>query len=153
MKRTLPNFDRKAPSARFLKQAVASPATDIWAPGGDGDERVVATVRSLLKRIEDGGEKACLEIAGELDGWTKDTVVVSKEEVEAVIANLPQSLKEDVQFQHARVTNFAREQLKSLHEFEVELYPGVTTGGRSSRWRPQAATFLVADFRTSPVQL
>jgi len=129
MKATVPNFARKGPSARFLKQATGgSPATEIWAPGGDGDERVVSTVRSLLKRIEEGGEKAVLEIAGELDGYTGDTIVVSKEEVEAVIANLPQSLKEDVQFQHARVTNFAREQLKSLHEFECELYPGVTTG-------------------------
>ena len=42
---------------------------------------------------------------------------------------LPQ-VKEDVEFQYEQVTRFAQHQLDSMHNFDVELSPGVTAGQR-----------------------
>lgn len=106
-----------------------SPATASWVPGGGEDEvKTQAQVSDMLKTIEAGREAACLKFARDLDGWTKDTVVVSPQEVAAAIATLDEQTKSDVQFQHANVRAFALEQVKSLHDFECELLPGVITG-------------------------
>lgn len=97
--------------------------------------------------------------ASELDNWPADrSPVVSAAELEDTLARVPQRVKDDIQFQHDRVVEFAMEQRKSLHEFEVhviaasccfvlqlytpadnphntlvlqvELFPGVKTGQR-----------------------
>jgi len=120
-------FTRAAPSANILKRAIDSPASSAWAPGGN-DDAIGKRVSEMLAKIESGREAAVLEIAKNLDKWEKDTIVVSDDELKALIATVPEKVKADVQFQHARVKNFAEAQLKSLHSFEAELFPGVITG-------------------------
>jgi sulfopropanediol 3-dehydrogenase len=82
----------------------------------------------MLDDIEANREAACLKYARDLDGWTKDTVVVSKQDLEKAISTLSESDKKDVEFQYQRVFDFAKAQVDSLKSFETELYPGVMTG-------------------------
>jgi sulfopropanediol 3-dehydrogenase len=127
----LPEAKDAAPSLEFSKQAVASPLTTVWAPGGSGgDDACVKMVAEVLAKISSEREAAVLELAKKFDNWTKDTVIVSKQEIADATASLPDVWKEDVRYQNERVTRMAKAQLASLHGFEMELSPGCTVGQR-----------------------
>ncbi len=106
-------------SVTYLKKAEKTPAS--------GEDETRALVQDMLKQIEQGREEKVREYARKLDKWN-DEIIVSPEEIARRTAELPQSVKDDVQFAHDRVANFARRQRESISEFEVELFPGLVTG-------------------------
>merc|ERR1719235_417301 len=77
-----------------------------------------------LKRVEMGGEQAVAELCKELDSYT-GPILLSKEEWEAGAALCSSQAKHDIEYAHANVKAFAEKQLESIHEFEVELSPGI----------------------------
>lgn len=93
------------------------------------DTATAETVRRMLAEIESGGEEAARQYAREFDGWHGDIVVGEAEFAKAAAALSP-GVKDDIRFARDRVQEFARRQLDSLHEFEVELIPGLVTGQR-----------------------
>ena len=105
----------------YLKKAEKTAAT-----GEDDTRKIVA---DMLGAIEAGGEAKAREYAEKLDGWTKD-IVLSRDEIDAAIALVPEQTKLDIQFSHKRVKSFAEAQLASMGEFEVELSPGLFAGQR-----------------------
>ena len=54
--------------------------------------------------------------------------MVSREQIEAAKAEVPEQLKRDIQFAYERVSKFARAQRDSIGQFEVELSPGLFAG-------------------------
>ena len=108
-------------SVTHLKRATRTPETAV------GDTR--DTVERMLRDIELRGEPAVREYAEKLDGWSGDFVVDAGAIVQAT-ASLSARVKEDIAFAHRQVLEFARRQRDSLHEFEVELHPGLVTGQR-----------------------
>ena len=105
----------------IVKKAAKTPAT--------GEDDTAKIVRDMLADIEQGGEDKAREYAHKLDGWDKE-IVVSPEEVESAIAQVPEQAKHDIQFSHQRVKAFAEAQLASMSEFETELSPGLFAGQR-----------------------
>ncbi len=105
----------------YLKKAEKTAAT-----GEDDTRKIVA---DMLGAIEVGGEAKAREYAEKLDGWTKD-IVLSRDEIDAAIALVPEQTKLDIQFSHKRVKSFAEAQLASMGEFETELSPGLFAGQR-----------------------
>lgn len=105
---------------RYLKKAEKTAST------GEEDTRQI--VMEMLREIEEGGEKKALEYAEKLDGWKKGDPIVSREAIEAAKEKVPQRLRDDIDFAHARVSAFAERQRESAHEFEVELSPGLFAG-------------------------
>ncbi len=108
-------------STQLLKKAAKTPQT------GEGDTR--ALVERMLAEIELRGEAAVREYAEKLDGWTSD-FLVSTEQIASAGATLSQQVKDDIRFAHRQVHDFARKQRESLHEFEMELHPGLIAGQR-----------------------
>jgi sulfopropanediol 3-dehydrogenase len=106
---------------QYLKKAAMTPAS------GEDDTR--ATVAGMLRDIEEGGEARALHFAESLDGWKGD-VVVSKADIAAAAASVPEQIKRDIQFAYDRVRGFAEAQLSSMVEFETELSPGLIAGQR-----------------------
>jgi sulfopropanediol 3-dehydrogenase len=78
---------------------------------------------------EEGGEEKAREYAQKLDGWEKE-IILSRAEIDAAIALVPEQTKLDIQFSHQRVKGFAEAQLASMSEFEAELSPGLFAGQR-----------------------
>ena len=105
----------------YLKRAEKTAAT------GEDDVRDVVT--GMLKEIEEGGEEKCIEFTRKFDKW-EGGIVVSTEAIEAAAGKIPDQLKSDIQFAHARVRDFATAQLDSMNEFEVELSHGLYAGQR-----------------------
>ncbi len=108
-------------ATQYLKRAEKTAAS------GEADVR--EAVERMLREIEAGGEAAALDCARKLDDWQGE-VVVSAKEIAQAAGRVPDRLKEDIGFAHARVRDFAKAQLDSMTEFEIELTPGLFTGQR-----------------------
>jgi len=108
-------------SIEIVKKASKTPAT--------GEDDTAQIVRTMLQEIEEGGETKAREYAQKLDGWDKD-IILSRAEIDAAIALVPEQTKLDIQFSHQRVKAFAEAQLASMSEFETELSPGLFAGQR-----------------------
>ena len=108
-------------SIEIVKKASKTPAT--------GEDDTAQIVRTMLQEIEEGGETKAREYAQKLDGWDKD-IILSRAEIDAAIALVPEQTKLDIQFSHQRVKAFSEAQLASMSEFETELSPGLFAGQR-----------------------
>jgi sulfopropanediol 3-dehydrogenase len=102
-----------------LKSAKRSPAAE--------DSQTRETVERMLAEIEAGGEAKALDYCRTLDRWDGDALV-SASQRRAAAAGIPERLKHDIQFAHARVSAFAEAQRNSMQGFEVELSPGLFAG-------------------------
>ncbi len=103
----------------YLKKASKNPET--------GQDDVNEIVRNMLVEIETSGETKAKEYAKNLDNWEKD-ILVTQAEIEQATATLPEQIKSDIRFSHARVKTFAQAQLASMSEFSTEISPGVVCG-------------------------
>ena len=105
----------------YLKKADKTAAT--------GEDDVRELVSGMLKEIEEGGEAKSIEFTRKFDNWEGD-IVVSPDEIAAAADKISNQLKADIQYAHARVSDFAKAQLASMSEFEVELSNGLFAGQR-----------------------
>lgn len=105
----------------YLKKAEKTAAT-----GEDDTRKIVA---DMLGAIEAGGEDKAIEYNHKLDNFTGN-VIVTPEEIEVAAAEVPQQVKDDIQFAYERVRRFAEKQREALIDFEVELSPGLFAGQR-----------------------
>ena len=106
---------------RYLKQAIAADVT--------ADRAVRETVEGMLADIAERREQAVREYAERFDGWTGG-FLLSDDKKADLIAQVPDSTKDDVRFAHDQVRRFAEAQRDSLREFEIETEPGVRLGQR-----------------------
>jgi sulfopropanediol 3-dehydrogenase len=83
----------------------------------------------MLSDIKQNGEQAVRALAKKLDGWEGD-FILSDEKKQRLIASLPQTVKDDIQFAYKQVSRFAEAQRDSLQSFEIETEPGVKLGQR-----------------------
>ncbi|MGH1482371.1 MAG: histidinol dehydrogenase [Geminicoccales bacterium] len=90
---------------------------------------VTATVRELLARLRAEGEDAAFDLARKFDGWTGE-IVVTAEQIEAASAQIPETIKRDLNFAHDNIRRFAEAQLNSMQACNVEIVPGFTAGQR-----------------------
>jgi sulfopropanediol 3-dehydrogenase len=105
----------------YLKKASKTPETETATA-----QKVVTT---MLAEIDRGGEAAVRAYAKELDSWDGE-IVMTRAEIDRRSAEVPDTVKRDIDFAIQQVSNFAHAQRRSLAEFSVELHPGVTAGQR-----------------------
>ena len=86
-------------------------------------------VGRMLADIERDGEAAVRRYAQELDHWTGD-IVVTPAEIDQRTGGIPAAIKADIEFAVAQVRRFAEAQRASMHEFSVEVHPGLVAGQR-----------------------
>lgn len=106
---------------RYLKRASHTASS--------GETKTREIVNDMLQTLERDGEEAARRYARELDHYEGE-IVVSREQIDAAKAQVPQRLRDDIQFAYDRVTTFARRQRESISEFEAELSPGLFAGQR-----------------------
>ena len=99
-------------------------------PLNETDGKVRQRVGELLGRLEVGRETEAARLAREFDGWN-GPIEVSVEEIEAASSRLDPSVREDIAYAHRHIRRFAKAQLASLTEFEIEVEPGLRVGQRN----------------------
>lgn len=86
------------------------------------------TVRAMLAEIAAKGDAAVRAYAAKLDRWHGEEFRVSDDRIRRVIREMPETFKEDFEYARRKVTDFAKRQLDSMHEFETEIEPGIMLG-------------------------
>lgn len=112
----------------FVKKARASPLTSSWVPGEEDDKSTQETVKNMLKNIKEGGEKACLEYAKNLDKYT-GAAMVTPQEIEEQTKDLDPLVKEDIEFMAEQVGRFARETRSHIKDWDCGLGVEGAEGG------------------------
>lgn len=106
----------------YLKTATLTPASDA--------SEVHETVKTILSDIEAGGDAKAMEYAKSFDRYDGD-VLLSKAQIEAAIALVPEKLKADIRFAHDNVRRFAETQKSTLTDVEMEIAPGFVAGQKA----------------------
>ena len=88
------------------------------------------TVQAILDGIEAGGDKAALEYAAKFDKYDGN-VILTRDEIEAASAQVPQRLKDDIAFAADNVRRFAETQKSTLSDVELEVSPGLIAGQKA----------------------
>jgi sulfopropanediol 3-dehydrogenase len=112
--------NRVANVVRYLKQAEPQ--------SRQSNRELVERVRAMLDHIEQHRDEAVKRYAAELDRWTKLTFRVSDSEIDAVRRGMSSVFKDDFAFCKKQVTDFAKRQRDSIHEFEASFGAGITLG-------------------------
>ena len=106
----------------FLKTAVSKEQVNFDL------NAVRATVTDVIADIRERGDTAVREYSEKFDGWSPESFRLSPEQIEEIVSSVPAQVIEDIRFVQEQVRTFARHQLDSLGEFEVETLPGVKLG-------------------------
>ncbi len=106
----------------YLKKAPKTSTSDA------GDVR--DTVQKILDEIEAGGEAVARDYAAKFDKYDGN-IVLTRDEIEAASASVPQKLKDDIRFAHDNVRRFAEAQKATIIDTEIEVVPGLIAGQKS----------------------
>ena len=106
-------------SITYLKKATLTSTTD--------SADVQKTVQDILNDIEAGGDAKALEYAAKFDHY-HGNILLTRDEIEAAKALVPEKIKQDIAFAHDNVRRFAEAQRTTLTDVEIEIVPGLVTG-------------------------
>ena len=106
----------------YLKKATLTSKSDA--------SNVTEIVQTILNDIEAGRDQAALDYAKKLDKY-EGSIILSKAEIDAAAALVPEKVKRDIEFSHANVRRFAEAQKATLKDIEVEVVPGLIAGQKS----------------------
>jgi sulfopropanediol 3-dehydrogenase len=109
---------RHAKSAQITQATVTDPA-------------VTATVQSLLREVEEGGDAAVRRLSIRFDGLDRANYRLDDSEVRACVEGLTKQERIDLDFAQTQVRRFAEAQRAALKDVEVETLPGVVLGHRN----------------------
>jgi len=111
--------------ATILKAAGAASA---GAGAVAAQAAVRETVTAIIADVRERGDEAVREYSRRFDSWSPASFRLSAAEVDAIVATVPAQVIEDIRFVQEQVRTFARAQLDSMREFEIETLPGVRLG-------------------------
>ncbi|CAM4163043.1 histidinol dehydrogenase [Palleronia rufa] len=106
----------------YLKKATLTSASDA------GETQAI--VKDILDAIETGREDTARAYAAKFDRYDGN-VLLTREEIDAATARVPERLKDDIRFAHDNVRRFAAAQLATVSDFETEVLPGLIAGQKA----------------------
>jgi len=109
-------------SITYLKKAILTSTTD--------SADVQKTVQAILNDIETGGDAKALEYAAKFDKY-EGNILLTRKEIEAAKALVPEKIKQDIMFAHNNIRRFAEIQRSTLHDVEIEIVPGLIAGQKT----------------------
>ena len=96
-------------------------------PGDEDDRETQDTVRRMLREIKEGGEEVARSYAEKLDNYT-GSVVLSEEEIQEQIQELPVQDREAIDYVVEQVVSFATMTRSKNNDWEVDLGHGSRAG-------------------------
>ena len=95
----------------YLKKADKSAASNVL--------EAQKVVHDMLANIDKDGEQAVRDYAQKLDGWSGE-ILLSEPEIDNIISDVPQNVKDDIDFACQQVYEFAKAQRESIEEFHTK---------------------------------
>ena len=109
-------------SITYLKKATLTSTSDA--------SDVQKTVKTILDDIEAGGDAKAIEYAAKFDNY-QGNILLTREEIEAAKALVPEKVRGDIAFAHDNVRRFAEAQRDTLLDMEIEIVPGLMAGQKT----------------------
>lgn len=109
-------------ASRVLKAAVGKEALLGEAAG------VAERVAAIIADVRADGDDAVRRYSQQFDSWSPAAFRLNPDEIATIIASLPSTTIEDIEFVQTQVRRYAQAQLDALGEFEIETLPGVFLG-------------------------
>jgi sulfopropanediol 3-dehydrogenase len=101
------------------------------AGGNRTPDGIRTTVAEVIADVRANGDDAVRRYSEKFDSWSPESFRLSEDDVERIIARVPDQVVEDIRTVQDNVRRFAQHQRDSLHDFEVETMPGVFLGQRT----------------------
>ena len=92
------------------------------------DDQTAAVVSRMLLDLEHNGMDAVRSYSRSLDQWDPPSFELDAREIQQAIERCDDQLRADTRFCQDNVRSFAKAQLATMHELEVETMPGVVLG-------------------------
>jgi len=92
---------------------------------------VPAIVRSVIDVMRTRGDSAVSAYSEKFDKWSPSSFKLSEDEIQQIIATVPQQIIDDIKKAQENVRAFALAQKASLKDFEMEIRPGVHLGQKN----------------------
>ncbi|TKA81154.1 hypothetical protein B0A49_02003 [Cryomyces minteri] len=114
-----------ATKPQYLKSK--PPVTPDFGPNAD----VPSVVKGVIDDIRANGDAAVRKYSRKFDGWEPAAFKLSKQDIEDIIAKVPDQIIKDIKEVQGNVRAFAQAQKDSLKDFELEIQPGVHLGQKN----------------------
>lgn len=115
-----------------IKRTFLKKATPVASSAPSSSTDVPAIVRGVIDDIRREGDDAVRRYSEKFDKWSPTSFKLSTEQIEKIIATVPQQTLDDIKEVQANVRRFAEAQRKSITDFELETAPGVFLGQRNN---------------------
>ena len=95
------------------------------------DFNVRTGVEKTLKEVEVKGNEAVRELSKKFDNFDRPNFLLSESEIDAAMQKVSTRDMEDIKFAQNQIRRFAKEQMNSMSDVEVETLPGVVLGHKN----------------------
>ena len=95
------------------------------------DINVRTVVEKTLKEVEMKGDKAVRELSKKFDNFDRPNFLLTESEIDAAMQKVSTRDMEDIKFAQNQIRRFAKEQMNSMSDVEVETLPGVVLGHKN----------------------
>ena len=95
------------------------------------DFNVRTVVEKTLKEVEAKGNEAVRELSKKFDNFDRPNFLLSESEIDAAMQKVSTRDMEDIKFAQNQIRRFAKEQMNSMSDVEVETLPGVVLGHKN----------------------
>ena len=95
------------------------------------DFNVRTVVEKTLKEVEVKGDQAVRELSKKFDNFDRPNFLLTESEIDAAMQKVSTRDMEDIKFAQNQIRRFAKEQMNSMSDVEVETLPGVVLGHKN----------------------
>ena len=95
------------------------------------DINVRTVVEKTLKEVEVKGDEAVRELSKKFDNFDRPNFLLTESEIDAAMQKVSTRDMEDIKFAQNQIRRFAKEQMNSMSDVEVETLPGVVLGHKN----------------------
>ncbi len=95
------------------------------------DINVRTVVEKTLKEVEVKGDKAVREFSKKFDNFDRSNFLLTQSEIDAAMQKVSTRDMEDIKFAQNQIRRFAKEQMNSISDVEIETLPGVILGHKN----------------------
>ena len=95
------------------------------------DFNVRTVVEKTLKEVEVKGNEAVRELSKKFDNFDRPNFLLTESEIDAAMQKVSTRDMEDIKFAQNQIRRFAKEQMNSMSDVEVETLPGVVLGHKN----------------------
>lgn len=113
-----------------LKRPASANSTNKATNGSLPD--VPGIVKEVIDSIRREGDGAVQRYSEQFDNWSPSNFKLCEEDIDKVMAQVPEQVINDIKAVQSNVRKFAEAQLNSIKEFEIEMAPGVFLGQKNN---------------------